>query len=261
MHGGRMAGGNPGPGFPSKSNNGPFNTPDGGHVCAYGTNSVGNTTAATTLPGGNNRLASAAANQRAANALAARGLHSRAACYDSFMRGGGTVMPLPLSTSPMAVSPYQIEITGSVVNFRTGPGTNHSIENPQARPPERFMIDLEQNGPDGDSISRWGRIANGPRKGRWIALRLTKQITIVTSETILQPGTWSMQAQASRNQTDICKVIGRLRVAGFNNLHVTYNNGWHQARVGPYLTRDAAMTIRQRLIDLGHADAFPVQNQ
>jgi len=86
MHGSRMGGGNPGSGFPSRSNTPPFTTPNGGHVCLYLSNSVGGTTSATTLPAAWNTNARQLANDRAGTPNS-RGRRSRAACHEAYLRG------------------------------------------------------------------------------------------------------------------------------------------------------------------------------
>jgi len=265
MHGSFIGNGNPGPGFHNRSNNGPFNTPDGGHVCGYLRNSSGGTTGATVLPAGNNRLARPEANRRAATFIA-RGLRSRAAAHEAYIAAverlnSSTVPPTQQTTvnptlrqgnpntdaivelqallnmhganpqlrvdgvfgplTDTAVRNFQrlnvdvngrqlaidgvvgpltwgalltelpditlpgtpvdvrtVEVTGSVVNIRTGAGTDTSTVG-EVRPPRRLQIDMEMMGQDGNSASIWGRIANDSANfpdltGRWIALRLTR---------------------------------------------------------------------------------------
>lgn len=167
MHHIRIGGGNPGPNFPSRNENGPPWTKWGGHCCLYFSNSVGGAGGEDST----NRHARAEANQRA-NTPRARGRQARAACHEAHIRGGASPAPSP---TPVEVN-YQVEVISGPVNIRKGPGTNHAAVG-QVRNPRRLRIDREQVGVDGSTTSVWGRITDEQEfVGHWIALRLTNRV-------------------------------------------------------------------------------------
>jgi uncharacterized protein YraI len=116
----------------------------------------------------------------------------------------------------------------------------------------RQLITGETTGP---GASKWLQTDFGGARA-WISADLTRRIA-----ELVPVGTISVQARASREQADIDKVIARLTTAGFDNAYYTYTNGWHQARVGSYPTREAALAIKPRLKELGYEDAFLVRNE
>jgi len=263
MHGGRQAGGNPGPEFPSRSNVGPFTEPNGGHVCAYAMNSSGGTTAATTLPAGNNRLARQEANQRALTPVA-RGLHSRAACHESAIRGGTSAKP-PAQMPNVSVN-YQVRVTGSSVNIRTGPGTNFAtVKGSPVLRGTTFDIDREQRGLDSqvnDSNALWRRIRGGQFDSMWVVGRFTEETATPPATPQPTVGTWSVQCVAARGDTASAYIdgqIARLRGMGFADAFRTNINGWYQARV-PAGTREQAIALAAVMEDKGFTGAYPVQN-
>jgi hypothetical protein len=172
MHGSRIGGGNPGPQFPSLSNNPPpagQRWPQGGHVCLYFQNSSGG------AGDGTNRHARAEANQRAGTPNV-RGRQARAACHEASFRSVETP-PAPQAT--LTEVNYEVEIIRGPINIRPGPGTNQNPPAGTASNPATFRIDAEQEGPD-NSIpagrTMWGRVAEGQHRGRWLALRLTNRL-------------------------------------------------------------------------------------
>ena len=258
-----MAGGNPGPDFPSRSNDGPFNTPNGGHVCVYLMNSTGGTTSATTLPSANNRKASALANERAGVPVA-RGRMSRAGCQEANIRSGSTAVTPPTEMPNVSVN-YRIEVTGSSVNIRLFPSTNAAIIT-SVRAGQQLDIEREQTGLDaqiGNPNAIWLRIRGGQWDGLWIIQRFTRKLETPPASTIPPAGTWSVQVMAARPSPEssarVDEIVGRLRGMGYPGAFRTENNGWYQIRVHAG-TEAQARTLFPILRNQGFPDAFPVQN-
>lgn len=250
MHASFQGGGRPGAPFASHSNVRPANgwKPNGGHVCGYLINSTGGAGES------ENRHARADANRLANNGT--RGRNSRAAAFEAWFRGGSSSTLPPIVPPPNIVTVnYQVRITTTTtpLSVRSEPSTVGGA---------RTVIGTVNRGSTqnitgettGSGATAWLRINFGGRDG-FISSDFTERIIEQ-----IPAGTWSMQALASRNAADANKAVARMLTAGHGNAYVANNNGWFQARVGPFLTRSEAMTIRDRLITLGYRDAFPVQN-
>jgi hypothetical protein len=251
MHGSRQGGGNPGVGFPSRSDliqlqSKPGTWDIGGHVCVYLINSTGGAGESA------NRHARAEANRLAENGT--RGRNSRAAAYEAWFRAGGTHTTAP----PINIIPvsYAVQITTrkDPLQVRSEPSTARGSATVIGSVPRlsRQNVTGETTGP---GASKWLRIVFGGAQA-WISADFTHRIA-----DLVPIGTFSVQFLASRNQADVDKAIARLTASGFDNAYYTYTNGWNQARIGPYTTREAALATKPRLTELGYKDAFLIRNE
>jgi hypothetical protein len=150
---------------------------------------------------------------------------------------------------------YQVTITTNrdPLNVRSEPSTTGGARTIIGSVP-RLSLQTITGEADGPGATKWLRLRIGNQDG-FISRDHTQRVAVT-----VPANTFSMQALASRNWKDADKVVGRLIAAGFPNAYRTNVNGWYQARVGPYSTRESALAKKPRLKELGYKDAFLVRN-
>ena len=70
---------------------------------------------------------------------------------------------------------------------------------------------------------------------------------------------FAVQVIASRDLDGPMEVSGQLRALGYSNLYPSHGNGWYRIRVGPFIEREDAVKVRDKLISQGFSDAWLVQ--
>jgi len=154
-------------------------------------------------------------------------------------------IPTPQPQTPAAIL-YRVQVTvNTVLNIRTGAGTNFPLVTPSRSLPNGAEVGIVRES-NGAGAMRWGQMPDGG----WIALDHTRQLDLVqaqpTTPTPPPADVWRVQIGAFHQRASAEKVVDAAIAAGYYAYLNSYN-GWYRAQVGAETVRANADAIARKL--------------